>query len=89
MNTKTQPKDTKTRNKSLRLPYATVSDLPDGAFLRESGFRPHLLPVSRTRFREMVTDGEFPAPVQLTEKIKVWRSGEVKAWFVARGFSAE
>lgn len=59
--------------------------LPDTAFVREDPIvtkrgRPGIVPVSSATWRRWVKDGKAPKPVKLSERVTVWRVGDVREW---------
>lgn len=62
--------------------------LPDSALIREaqllqSPARPGVaapIPFSASTLWRKVRSGDFPPPVKLSNRMKAWRVGEVRAW---------
>lgn len=48
-----------------------------------------LLNVSRSTLYRMIQEGEFPAPVVLTPRIRAWPASVVHAWLKAKRDKAE
>jgi len=38
------------------------------------------VPYRRTRIMQLVSTGEFPAPIKLSPRRNVWRASELQAW---------
>lgn len=43
-----------------------------------------LLQVSRSTLARWVKVGHFPVPVQLSSRVKAWRTADVRAWIAAQ-----
>lgn len=59
---------------------AFVGRLPETGFIRKSQLIPYLLPISNTTLWKWCKEGKFPAPVQLSTRLSVWRVEDVRAW---------
>lgn len=57
-----------------------IGRLPETGFIRKSQLIPHLLPISNTTLWKWCKEGKFPAPVQLSTRLSVWRAEDVRAW---------
>ncbi|MGN6529214.1 MAG: helix-turn-helix transcriptional regulator [Burkholderiaceae bacterium] len=57
-------------------------------FLREAQVLV-LLQVSRSTLYRWVQAGHFPQPVQLSNRVKAWRTESVRNWVVAQQQSSE
>ena len=53
--------------------------LPPQGVCREKQIR-QLVPVGKTKFWQMVRDGEFPKGIKLSTNTTVWRNADVLAW---------
>lgn len=62
----------------------TAGALPTGAYVRQRQLVPAIIPVSPSTLRRMVADGEFPAPVKLSKRVRAWRVDQVRQWLAAR-----
>lgn len=79
-------------SKKTEINPSVFDALPDSALIREyqlvqSHKRPHStapLPFSAVTLLKMVKDGTFPAPVRISERVKVWNVGSVRAWLKER-----
>jgi len=61
------------------------ASLPDVGYLRiwqiigdERRGLPPIIPVSKSTWYQGISDGRFPAPVKLSERISVWRVEDIK-----------
>lgn len=57
-----------------------IGRLPETGFIRKSQLIPWILPVGNTTLWRMCKDGRFPAPIQLSTRLTVWRVEDVRAW---------
>ena len=57
-------------------------------FLREKHIL-KLLPVAHSTLWDWVRDGDFPAPIKLSEKVTVWSKAQIDAWLEAKFGEAE
>lgn len=60
------------------------TELPATGFIRQNKLVPGILPVSPATLRRMVQNGEFPQPLQITERVKVWDVEAVRNWLNSR-----
>jgi predicted DNA-binding transcriptional regulator AlpA len=71
---------------------SVFDQLPDSAFIREAQLvtspkRPNvaaLLPFSSPTLWRKVAAGTFPKPSKLSERVTVWKLGDVRAWMAAQ-----
>lgn len=54
--------------------------LPETGFIRKSQLIPYILPVGNTTLWRWCKEGKFPAPVQLSRRLTVWRVEDVRKW---------
>ena len=81
---------TPTDNKPAR--QSVFDQLPDSAFIREAQLvpspkRPDVaapLPFSAPTLWRKVAAGDFPKPLKLSERVTVWKVGEVRTWMEAQ-----
>jgi predicted DNA-binding transcriptional regulator AlpA len=67
---------------------SVFDQLPDSAFIREAQLvtspkRPNVaapLPFSAPTLWRMVASGKFPKSLKISERVTVWKVGEVRAW---------
>jgi prophage regulatory protein len=52
-------------------------------FLREKHVL-KLLPVAHSTLWDWVRNGDFPAPIKLSEKVTVWSEADIDAWLEAK-----
>ncbi len=65
-----------------------LDTLPDSAYLRQSNLirqaknitSTGLLPFSAATLWRKVKDGTFPPPIKLSQRVTVWRMGDVREW---------
>lgn len=57
-----------------------IGRLPETGFIRKSQLIPYILPISNTTLWSWCKQGKFPAPVQLSTRLSVWRVEDVRAW---------
>lgn len=57
-----------------------IGRLPETGFIRKSQLIPYLLPISNTTLWRWCKEGKFPAPVQLSTRLTVWRVEDVREW---------
>lgn len=60
-----------------------MAEANQGAILRRPRVEA-LTGLSRSSLYDLIRQGRFPAPVQLTEKSVGWREAEVLAWIESR-----
>lgn len=65
--------------------HGNIFESPIEGFVRSSQLLPAVLPVSRATLLRMVKSGEFPKPVRLSKRIRVWRVVDVVEWINAHG----
>jgi prophage regulatory protein len=56
--------------------------------LRESELR-NRIKLSHSTIWRLVRDGNFPRPIQLSERAKGWRVSDIEAWLAARAEAAD
>lgn len=66
-----------------RRPVVTAEELHESSLLRLPDVLRHV-PVGRTRLYQLVADGKFPRPVQLTDRAVAWRWADVLDWLRSR-----
>lgn len=70
----------KDKGYEVKKPKKAVMARPDpNGFMRQKEILT-VFPVSSATFWRRVKDGEFPKPVKLSERVTVWRRGEVEAY---------
>lgn len=63
------------------------ADIPDSAFLKSNEFTGH--PAAPVRLSEstmlrMVRSGQFPQPIHLSPRCRVWTAGQIRGWLKSK-----
>ena len=61
-----------------------ISGLEPGSYLRQSQLIPRIIPFSSTTLWRKITEGTFPAPIKLSERVTAWSAEDVQAWLNSR-----
>ena len=75
-------------NRPRNLGVLEFSKLDDAAYVRQRDIvrdpqhpeRPVLLPFSASTLWRYVTERKFPQPLKLSDRVTVWRVGDIRAW---------
>lgn len=70
-------------------PPAQPATINPQALLRLRQIVPALIPVSRSKFWDMVKKHEFPQPLKISEAITAWRGSDIIAWLESKVASHE
>jgi prophage regulatory protein len=63
---------------------ATFDNLPASGYIRQAQLIPHVVPFSSATLWRRCSQGLFPKPVRLSERVTAWRVGDVREWLESR-----
>ncbi|MEO6823706.1 MAG: AlpA family phage regulatory protein [Nitrosospira sp.] len=58
--------------------------LPATQFIRQSQLIPFIVPFSSATLWRKVSEGTFPKPEKLSERITAWRTDDIRQWLDSR-----
>lgn len=58
--------------------------LPESQYIRQSQLIPFIVPFSSATLWRKVSDGTFPKPQKLSERITAWRTDDIREWLDSR-----
>ena len=63
---------------------STGFKLPETQYIRQSQLIPFIVPFSSATLWRKVSEGTFPKPEKLSERITAWKTDDIKQWLDSR-----